>query len=125
MERKHWIILAVAVILIAIVGSILAGDMEFSVNKVVNESEIDLDNVSDETADINQTTDNTNSTNNTDDDGWVWSGQQDDYIKDFTDSDGNEHIIYKSTGNELVFMKDGSVFLNGKNITDEWDGDLN
>jgi hypothetical protein len=118
MESKHLIIVAIAAILLAAIGCLLAWNIQTTVDEMVNESQTVPGNVSNATPDVNNT-------NSSDDDGWVWSDQQEDFIKDFNDSDGNEHIIFKSTGNELVFMKDGSVFLNGKNITDEWNGDFN
>ena len=119
MQKKEMAV-AVAIILLAVIACILAWNLENTIEKIDNETngtEI-AGNVSNETVDTN----NTNDTNDTD---WVWSGQQEDFIKDFNDSEGNEHIIYKSSGDELVFMKDGSVFLNGKNITDEWNKDFN
>lgn len=122
MQRKHLIIAAIAVIFLAVVGCLLAWNTETAVNKTANQTQTVLDNISNATVSPDNST-NDNSTGN-DTGGWVWSEQQGDYIKQFTDMDGNNHTVFKSTGNELVFMKDGSVFLNGINITDEWNMDF-
>ena len=117
MQRKHLIIVVIAVIFLAAVGCLLAWNMQTVVNKTANVTQTIQSNVSNGTSIVNNTTGGN-------DTGWVWSEQQMDYIKQFTDMDGNEHTIFKSTGNELVFMKDGSVFMNGVNITDEWNQDF-
>lgn len=122
MQRKHLIIVAVVLILFAVIGFLLAWNGETNINQTVNQTKSIQNNLSNGTVSVNNVTSNTS--NGNDSDGWVWSEQQMDYIKQFTDSEGNEHTIFNSTGNELVFMKDGSVFLNGENITDKWNMDF-
>ena len=122
MQRKHLIIVAIAVIFLAVVGCLLAWNTQTAINQTVNQQNNTIqNNVSNGTVSSNNST---NDTVGNDTGGWVWSEQQGDYIKQFTDMNGDEHTIFKSTGNELVFMKDGSVFMNGINITDEWNMDF-
>ena len=125
MNKKHLIIVAVAIIFLAIVGALLYWNVQTAIEEATNlENDSVSLNVSNDTVSVNVSSDSANMTDD-DDDGWVWSGQQEDYIKQYTDGNGYEHTIFKSSGDDLEFRPDGSVFLNGINITDDWNKDFN
>ena len=132
MNKNHLIIVVIAIIFLAIVGALLYWNVQTAIEEAVNleNDSVSLNasngtvsaNVSDDSVEVSS--DSVDITTD-DDDGWVWSGQQEDYIKQYTDGNGYEHTIFKSTGNDLEFRPDGSVFLNGVNITDDWNKDFN
>ena len=125
MNKKHLIIVAVAIIFLAIVGALLYWNVQTAIEEATNlENDSVSLNVSNDIVSVNVSSDSANMTDD-DDDGWVWSGQQEDYIKQYTDGNGYEHTIFKSSGDDLEFRPDGSVFLNGVNITDDWNKDFN
>lgn len=122
MNKKHLIIVIIAIVFLAIVGALLYWNVQTAVEEAANLDDCSFSvNVSDGNATVNISSDDVNLT----DEGWVWSGQQDDYIKQFTDGNGYEHTIFKSSGDDLEFRPDGSVFLNGVNITEQWNKDFN
>ena len=124
MNKKHLIIVAVAIIFLAIVGALLYWNVQTAVEEAANlENDSVSLNVSNGTASVNVSDDSVNITS--DDGDWVWSAQQEDYIRQYTDGNGYEHTIFKSSGDDLEFRPDGSVFLNGVNITDDWNKDFN
>ena len=47
------------------------------------------------------------------------------YIKEYTDSEGNSHTEFKDSGDHLEYKKHGSVYMNGKDITEEYNKDFN
>ncbi len=125
------IIAAIAIVFLAIVGALLYWNVQSAVDeasRLENDSvsvNVSNDTVSAEVSgnSVDVSTDSVNITS--DDEGWVWSGQQEDYIKQYTDGNGYEHTIFKSSGDDLEFRPDGSVFLNGVNITEDWNKDFN
>ena len=131
MKTTHLIIVLLAIVFLAVVGALLYWNVEtaFEEAKNMDNGSVEVDvsngtvsvNVSGNSVEVSDGSVNVTS----DDDGWVWSDQQEDYIKQFTDENGNEHTIFKSSGDDLEFAPDGSVFLNGKNITDDWNRDFN
>ena len=124
MNKKHLIIVAVAIIFLAIVGALLYWNVQTAIEEAANlENDSVSLNVSTGTASVNVSDDSVNI--NSDDGDWVWSAQQEDYIRQYTDGNGYEHTIFKSSGDDLEFRPDGSVFLNGVNITDDWNKDFN
>ena len=131
MNKNHLIIVAVAIIFLAIVGALLYWNVQTAIEEAVNlENDSVSLNVSNGTVSADISGDSVevsnDSVNITSDDGdWVWSAQQEDYIKQYTDGNGYEHTIFKSSGDDLEFRPDGSVFLNGVNITDDWNKDFN
>ena len=128
MNKKHLIIVIMAIAFLAIVGALLYWNVQTALDEAANLENGSLSaNVSNGTANVNVSGDSADVSANmtSDDGGWVWSGQQDDYIKQFTDGNGYEHTIFKSSGDDLEFRPDGSVFLNGVNITDDWNKDFN
>lgn len=131
MNNKHLIIVAIAIIFLAIVGALLYWNVQTAIEEAANlENDSVSLNVSNGTVTADVSGDSvevsTDSVNITTDDGdWVWSAQQEDYIRQYTDGNGYEHTIFKSSGDDLEFRPDGSVFLNGVNITDDWNKDFN
>ena len=132
MNRNHLIIIVFAAAFLAIVGALLYWNVETAIEEAANQDNESLElNISNGTVSIDSSNgsikvskDSVNVTSD-DDDGWVWSGQQEDYIRQYTDGNGNEHTIFKSSGDDLEFRPDGSVFLNGVNITEDWNKDFN
>ena len=131
MKTTHLIIVLLAIVFLAVVGALLYWNVEtaFEEAKNMDNGSVEVD-VSNGTVSVNVSGNSVGVSDDSvnvsaDDDGWVWSGQQEDYIKQFTDENGNEHTIFKSSGDDLEFAPDGSVFLNGKNITDDWNRDFN
>ena len=131
MNRTHLIIAAIAIVFLAIVGALLYWNVQSAVEEASSLGNDSVSvNVSNDTVSVNVSGNSVDvsgdSVNITaDDDGWVWSGQQEDYIKQYTDGNGYEHTIFKSSGDDLEFRQDGSVFLNGVNITEDWNKDFN
>ncbi len=132
MNKNHLIIAAIAIVFLAIVGALLYWNVQSAVEEASSlENDSVSVNVSNDTVSADVSGDSvevsTDSANISadDDDGWVWSGQQEDYIKQYTDANGYEHTIFKSSGDDLEFRPDGSVFLNGVNITEDWNKDFN
>ena len=131
MNRNHLIIIVLAVAFLAIVGALLFWNVQTAIDEAANQDNESLElNISNGTVSIDGSDgsvkvskDSVNVT--ADDDGWVWSGQQEDYIKQYTDGNGYEHTIFKSSGDDLEFRPDGSVFLNGVNITEDCNKDFN
>ncbi|WP_406534098.1 TadE/TadG family type IV pilus assembly protein [Methanobrevibacter sp.] len=131
MNENYLIIAAIAIVFLAIVGALLYWNVQSAVDeasRLENDSvsvNVSNDTVSAEVSgnSVDVSTDSVNITS--DDEGWVWSGQQEDYIKQYTDGNGYEHTIFKSSGDDLEFRPDGSVFLNGVNITEDWNKDFN
>lgn len=132
MNKNYLIIAAIAIVFLAIVGALLYWNVQTAIEEAENlENDSVSVNVSNDAVSVNVSGDSVEVSNDSvnmttdDDDGWIWSGQQEDYIKQFTDDNGYEHTIFKSSGDDLEFRPDGSVFLNGVNITDDWNKDFN
>lgn len=131
MNKNHLIIVVLFIAFLAIVGALLYWNVHTAIDEAANQDndsvEVNISNgtlsVDGSDGSVKVSSDSVNVTG--DDEGWVWSGQQEDYIKQYTDENGNEHTIFKSSGDDLEFGPDGSVFLNGKNITSDWNKDFN
>lgn len=135
MQRNYLIIVVVAVVILAIVGAFLYLNFQTHIHEAMNVEDksigvnvtndtINLNvsnktvsfNVSNDTVSLNASNDAANLTS---DDGWIWYAQQNDYVRQYIDLNGNPHTIFKSTGDDIMFTSDGSVFLNGVNITNQ------
>ena len=56
--------------------------------------------------------------------GWKWSESAQRYVHEYDDDDGTHHVLSSESTDgaidDLEYKKDGSVYLNGKDITDEY-----
>ena len=129
--KKALIVVIILIIIICVCAFFLMDNnskIKDNVNVTNNTTNVTNDTVKKIFIDLNDTpvnqTNQTNSLNNSSDGGWVWSGQADDYIKEYNDDMGTHHVIFKSTGDHIQYMKNGEVYYNGENITEAFHGDF-
>ena len=117
MQKNHLIIAVVAIVLLAIAGALLFGNVQKTVEDAENLVDESMANVTNETIRGNVSD---VSVNASEDYEWLWSGQQEDFFKQYVDANGNSHTVFKSGGDHFEFKVDGSIYLNGVNITDQF-----
>ena len=145
MDKSRMILIAVVVLVILLAGIVLysniTGDNDNIITGIANNTTELLNdtNISEISKFVdNQTSDSNSSANNTTanktvenvtsaSSGWKWSEQANKYVNEYVDSDGNLHV--KSTDgtgpvDDLEYKANGTVYLNGKDVTSEYNKDF-
>lgn len=88
---------------------------------VDSNSTTDAASTSSNTSSVSSTASNSSSSS----DGYYWSGQDQDYIKEYTDSNGIQHIDRKNGVNEAYDPSTQKHYTNGVEDTDAYNQDFN
>lgn len=87
-----------------------------------------VDSTGTNNAGVNGTVSNTNQSgaaSNTVPEGYYWSGQDNDYIKEYDDSNGVHHIDRMNGPNEAIDTANNKHYTNGVEDTDAYNQDFN
>ena len=94
-----------------------------SVNNQTNASDTAISSNQTTSSTVSSTDSNTNSS--TANDGYYWSGQDDDYIKEYTDSNGVQHIDRRNGPNEAYDPNTQKHYTDGVEDTEAYNQDFN